>query len=1109
VLRKCADAHRAFTSNRVCSVAVLSAILLAFLAVSPAVAQATLGAAALGGAVHDESGGAIPGAKISITHESSGAVHESESDSAGAFLFPGVPAGTYSVRGEKVGFSSEQMRGVRLDLGGQASVLIELRVGEIRTSITVGPPSATDLTAVSNTIGTIIDSAQMRELPLNGRDFLQLAKLAATTVETSSASNLFSSNVGPPNRTVVLPGTLPNSVSYFLNGINITSSRDGELAMSPSVSAIDQFRIQQSFVMSNQSSHPAIVNIVTRSGTNELHGEAWEFVRNGKLDARSFFAAGPEDLKRNQFGFALGGPVRASRVWFYAFYEALRERKAFSKAGYSPTREMFGGDFAATGRSIFDPATFDPATGTRKPFPNSVIPSNRINSVAASLLTYYRPGSSLSSIPSNVFGTPVNRLNDDQGGVRLDAMLNTRQQVFFQLFRQNTPTDLQELYPLSGLLYMNNADLAMAQHTWTVSPRIANTLRLGFVHSTAIGTNEATGAGPAVASLGISNTFGREGVPAVNLQGYSPFGRSNGDVGNRDNTWQLNEEFTISSGRHAVALGAAFAYRRGWHANGNSAALGSLSFQPAFTAQLTRNEQAELGRIPNTGDAFADFLLGMPSNGLLTGAASVAFRSVEFVPFFHDTWKLRPGLTLNYGLSWQVETPPHPQGKARDIVHTFDNQTGLLKFAGLGQTEPRLAATDMNNVAPRLGVAWRPAFLKDTVVRASAGLYYTPFPWSFAAYPVGPGAPSSAGASFTNAATNPLPVYTLGVNIFPPGGSGGLTPQYATSLPRGTVATALNPGFRTGYVGQWNLSLQHSFSPNDTVQLTYMGSSGHRLANVMDLSQCRPTPDLFCSAAAKRWPRYGLLLYGDSSGNSSYEGLLARYDRRVSSGVNLQFEYAFAKALTDSYQSSLTIYSQMSECRRCSKGPATFDVRHRAVASLIWDVPFGRGRPFARHLPAWADLAAGGWTLTTIATFAGGQPIYLTAPNQTGSALISVLPNRVCDGRSDALSGDIRNNGFLWFNTRCFPAPSPGYFGNSGPTVLNGPGLNNWDIGIHKSFALKPERTRLEVRGELFNAWNHTQFGQPNPNAGAGANFGRISATRPPRLVQLALKIYW
>jgi hypothetical protein len=648
----------------------------------------------------------------------------------------------------------------------------------------------------------------------------------------------------------------------------------------------------------------------------------------------------------------------------------------------------------------------------------------------------------------------------------------------------------------------------MLQDVWTVSPRSVNTLRVGFLQATAIGGNEEPDESSILPSIGIANTFEDDGVTAINLQGYSSFGRSNGEVGNRDNTWQVDEEFSILKGRHNLAIGIGLRYRRGWHLNGNGAAAGRLSFQPTFTAQLTTNVQGQLVPLTNTGNSFADFLLGLPISGMVLGLPQVQYRATQATPFFQDSWKVTSNLTLNFGLSWFLDTPPDPQGWAKNDVHGFDPATGQLIYSGLGQLSPQAMATDWNNFAPRLGVAWKPSFLKDTVVRAGAGTYYSEVPWFLAAYPLEGGSPVGSGVTFTNLQTNPLPTYTMGTNIFPAAPAGVNTP-YPASGPSGSVVGALNPHFRTAYVNQWNLSLQHGIGRNDLFELAYLGSSGTRLPNIWNPSQCQPTSNLFCDPATRPFSSYGLLLYGDSSGNSSYEGLIVKYDHRVASGLSLHVEYAFAKTLTDTYQANLSIYDQISDCRECSKGPATFDVRHRVVGSMVWDLPFGRGQRLARDTPRWFNSAVGGWTFTAIATFSTGQPVPLSAPNQTGSAFINPLPKRVCDGRSDQLSGNIRNNGFLWFDTACFPVPAVGYFGNSGPTVLYGPGLNNWDVGVEKLFVLWREANRLQLRAEIFNAWNHAQFEEPNGNAGAGANFGRISASRPPRLVQVAMKVYW
>src|SRR5262249_32744306 len=278
------------------------------------------------------------------------------------------------------------------------------------------------------------------------------------------------------------------------------------------------------------------------------------------------------------------------------------------------------------------------------------------------------------------------------------------------------------------------------------------------------------------------------------------------------------------------------------------------------------------------------------------------------------------------GLSWFLESPPDPQGWAQSIVHSFDPGTGLVTYAGLGQISSQIMGTDRNNFAPRLGLAWKPGFSRNTVIRVGVGIYYSEFPWVLAAFPELSPSPVAAGQNFTNSLTNPLPTYLLGVNVFPPTPSGGLTNSYASSLPPGAFVTLLNRTYRTTYASQWNLSIQHNVNRNDFVELSYLGSSAHRLPNTIDMGQCRPTPSLLCDPATRPWPRYGLVEDANSAGNSSNHAFISKYEHRMDQGLNLKFEYTFAKALSDTWQATAALANQIAICRRCSKGPTNFDV---------------------------------------------------------------------------------------------------------------------------------------------------------------------------------------
>jgi hypothetical protein len=291
---------------------------------------------------------------------------------------------------------------------------------------------------------------------------------------------------------------------------------------------------------------------------------------------------------------------------------------------------------------------------------------------------------------------------------------------------------------------------------------------------------------------------------------------------------------------------------------------------------------------------------------------------------------------------------------------------------------------------------------------------------------------------------------------------------------------------------------------NDLIEVTYLGNSGHRVINRYDYNQCRPTSTLQCLASTVPYPRYTSLLTSASAGNSSYEALIARLDHRLSAGFNARFEYTLAKAIDDSSEGN---DSQISSCRSCEKTAAAFDTRQRAVVSLIYDLPVGRGRRFGARMSRLADAGAGGWTVTTIGTFQSGTAFQVTAPNLTVSPYGSQRPNRLCDGSSSSLADNLRSDGLKQFNTSCFALPASGYFGNAGRNILYGPGVDNWDIGLQKYFSVT-ERIKFQFRGELFNAFNHAQFGQPNGTFGS-ASFGVVTSAASPRLVQLGLRLLY
>ena len=1070
--------------------------IVAVLTVPSIWAQGVSGSASVAGTVTDTTGAVIPGASVVLLNVERGSEQEVSTNEAGNYAYPDITPGTYSVRVSSDGFQTREVTDLQVQVGQRAAVNVELEVGQVTEVVTV-EAAAVLLETESNAIGTVVDSERVNELPLNGRNFLELALLAGGTAPAEGRAS-FAGQIGHPGRFVVIGGVKAANNSYTINGIQVRGARGGELAVNVSIANVDQFKVQSSFFMPDQGPNPSMVNVTTVGGTNAFHGEAFEFLRNTKLDARNFFSPGPEELKRNQFGFAIGGPIVKDKMWFRTGYEGMRERVAFTRGVFTPTQAMFGGDFSEDPFIIHDPMTLNETAGTRQPFPNQQVPRDRFNSVSENLLQYYLPGASFTQRPNNLFVNPRNVIEDDQLNARVDMQLTDRQSLFTQYMWSDNSAVRPGSFPLSGAFYPNQFWMWMAQHTYTISPKWVSTIRLGVSRNQALFSNEGRDVGDILTPLGITGTFDTRGVFAQRIQGFAGFGRSNGDLGNIDNNYQFDPGFSYITGNHQYRFGASVRYRRTWQQNANAGAHGSLIYNRVYTAQLSRNAAGNLVPAGGSGNAFADYLLGTPDRGSTRGLPMLQYRHTQFMPYVQDTWKVRRNLTLNWGISWFKDTIPNPRGSAADYPHGFDPATGLLEFAVLGQVDPRVIEPDSNNIAPRFGIAWQ---VDDkTVLRAGGGVYFSDMQLielQFAA--VGPPFTNSVDAINTGKL---IPEFIPGVNIFPVIPLPPIDENFASNLPAGITPFTLQEEGRTPYVQQWNLSLQRTLGRSSMLELSYLGNSGHRQQNRYDNNQCQVTADLFCDRATRPYPQYRAILQSDFNANSSFNALVARFHHRMSRGVDLRVEYTFGKALYDGWELGGATNNQIATNRALDKGPTSFNVRNRLVTSLLWELPFGRDRAFGSGMSRAADYVVGGWNVSTIATFSNGLPIFITVPNRTGSPFVGHRPNRTCSGNLSSV--DLRSNR-QFIDTSCFQDTERGFFGNSERAPISGPGLNNFVIGIQKDFELA-ESKLLEFRLEMFNAFNHAQFRNPNGSV-ANRNFGLVSAARQPRVVQMALKL--
>lgn len=1059
------------------------------------------------GEVEDPSGAVIPDCSVVLSSLGTGATLTTQTNETGIFVFPAVPVGSYTLQVAKQGFKAYLLSDFRVTVGQRATHDVVLELGPSAQSVTVeAADSAPLLEPSSNELGTLVEPVSVQQLPLNGRNYLQLGYLSGAAQNGgASTSNFLSAQTGHADRDITIAGTEQDLVGFTINGISVAGSRLGDASLNVSISAIDQFKVVQGFSLPAMGPDPGTVNVVTKSGTNHLHGEAFEFLRNNALDARNFFEAQPHPgpFRRNQFGGALGGPLRPNRLFFFANYEGFRQVLAATQGGFAPTQAMFNGDFSALSAKIYDPQSFDPATGQRQPFPGNVIPPDRINPMARNLLAYYLPGSDYNTHPLNVFGEPLQTESSNQIGLRLDANLGGNHTLFGQYMRENTPVDNHALFPVSGLFYHMNTQLAMVQLTSTLNSHWVNELRLGWTRPSLF--YGGIGQAGLQEQLGLTGTADGNGVPGINLSGFSPFGTSQSLIGNIDNNYQMYESLNYLHGNHEIKLGSSLHYVRTDQESANWNARGTLVFNSVFSAQLAPGANGQLTPLAGTGNSFADLLLGMPVSGTVTSMPRTHFRWTEVEPYFQDTWKPRPSFTINFGLGWYLATPPNPSGHDKKYPHAFDFQTGKVLFAALGQISPEVYRTDWNNFFPRLGFAWQPKSWSGTVIRAGAGVYY---PSQRALYQLfaitAPGV--SIVQSIANSPYNSQPTYVLGQNVFPPISQAPITTEFANNLTGTTFA--LDQGVRTPYSEQWNFSIQHSLGNNTLVELAYIGSQSRKLPIRWNADDCSAPGSLVCSASAVPYPQYSYVFFAANAAFASYNALTAKFQREFSGGFSFLANYTWSKALTNTMQGGANSpLNQMASCRDCDKGMAGFKIPQRLVTATVWELPVGSGRRLLGGMsPLWNGFA-GGWTVNGITTFSTGNPFTVNAPNNTAAVLTNFRANRLCNGRTKLGHRNLRTNGLYWIDPACFATPPAGFFGDSGANIITGPGLNDWDLALEKNFQFR-ESWRLQFRTEFFNAWNHAQFENRDSTVG-DANLGQVTQAWDPREIQFGLKLLW
>jgi hypothetical protein len=1078
------------------------------------------------GTVTDESGASIPDVDITALNTATSSERRVVTNASGLYTIPFLVPGTYNLTVHKQGFRQVKQENVRLEVNQTMRLDFQLVVGAVTETVNV-TASAPLIESDTSAVGQVIETKAIQDLPLNGRNFVQLAILGPGV-----------SGVGYGSRGTIMSGTRPDDLrpgsELFANGNREGSNNflmDGadnnerltlSIVLRPSVEAVREFKIQTNLFAADQGRNSgATVNVITKSGSNEWHGSAYEFLRNDHLDARNYFARGdqpPPAFRQNQFGASFGGRVIPNKLFFFANYEGFRRRLERTFVNTVPLAEVRGGDFTNV-RDVFDPLTTRPEAGVssgyvRDPFPGRRIPSNRFDSVMGRVIQAY-PMPQTAGLTNNHITNPKDKQRWDQGDLRMDWNWNETNTVFGRFSRQDTITTRPSTFEpvtipgMSIPVSLGNEDTFAGDSTlkaynavlnWihTFNPSLIMEAKLGFARFNLVFLQEGASPGAQLGEkLGVKGSNqgpNSDGIPIFSPAGYTGIGQTRSlPIYRVENTYHPNVAFTNIRGRHTLKFGFEMRRRQVTQYQTNR---GNGRFNFARTFTDNPNSTA------NTGDAMAALLLGTGST--IEQDFTLVFpgmRFSEYNTYIQDDWKVSDRLTLNLGLRYEYDTPAT---EVANRMTNFDVVTGKLLIAGFNTDAATGVSLSKLNFAPRFGFAYR--LRQGTVLRGGYGIFYNPA-GSESVYlrrhrqlPFGP----INAEDIFQFNSNPRRVQD-GLRPIP-----NLDFNVVANNPSGNMLAVI-PQFRSGYAQQLNFQIQQQMPWDTVAKVGYVGNLGRRLDMSYNYNQQVPGPGV----PAPRRPLYTIapnvlsVDYNVADGLSNYHSLQATLEKRFSSGLGFLAAYTWAHSI-DIVPNAFGgadngPFPQDPRFRNLDRGTSGFDIQHRFVTSANYALPFGKGRKHSLGNTA-MDTILGGWDTNLIMTAQTGLPF---TPSLANAAVVNAggsRPQRFKVGTID------NPDPAKWFDTSFNTAdaawglPAQYTYGNGGRNILRGPGRINFDFSVFKDFSWS-EKWNIQFRAEMFNLFNTPQFSQPNASIG-DPNAGRITAIAGiPRQVQLGLRV--
>lgn len=1066
----------------------------------PAVLSAQVSTGTIMGRVIDPSGAAVAGANITVTEQNTGISVSTKTAASGSYSVPLLKPGLYTVTAKARGFQSAQRTNMTLQVQATLTADFQLTLGTVSQKVTVVGSGGPVIQTASAEVGNVISSQPVEQLPLNGRNFSELAYVAPGTNQGPYGGIRTSGNGNETQRAgaeIIANGARGSFNEYLVDGLDDRDESVGTIKVFPLVEDIQEFKVETGNYDAEFGAGGAVVNVITRSGTNKLHGSAFEFFRNSGLDSREYFDSSIPAFHQNQFGFSLGGPIRKNNTFFFGDYQGYYMNQATTEITSVPTALERTGNFSDIKNVIYDPTTFNPLTSSRTPFAGNIIPAGDISSEAQRLLALY-PLPNLPGVANNFTSTPVEVLRQQQFDIRIDHYLSSRDSLFGRItdgtatvrWPDDPPRIGGNINPVGYInsLRNNNAPSTQAtvQETHTFTPTLINQFAIGYtrfglaVYPFDQGLNTAAGLGLAgadtsptassISNLSISGITEIE--PANNIPEVVP-----------QNEWQVNDTLAWVKGTHSMKFGVQIIrYNMGFFQLVTPS--GGLSFSGVYT-----NNPASPG---GTGYGAADFMLGLPVSG--SKSAYNQGTPWEFNPqygaFFQDQWRVRPKLTVNWGIRYDL-LPPGVEKFNRQS--DFDPATGGIALAGQNGISRGILDTQYTNFSPRIGLAYM--LTPNTVIRAGYGLFYF--------NELGTGgsarlffAPPFTSNNFADNCSATAPCLNLAAGI------PSLTSS--TTLPAPVYQTLANP---TENVQQWNFTVQRQVSKNTMVQVGYVGNKGTNLELALNTDTATPGPGSV--SAREPWPAYSSISAWEPMGNSSYNSLQVSVEHRLSHGFWVLGSYTWSRSLDEGGGGNSSNGDPRNNIQNpldvaASYGLSDFNVPQRLTLDHLYELPLGKGERFFNHAGGAEQALLGGWDLRGILTVQNGPPFTLFTSTATSNTGTFQWPNRICNG---SLSGSARSV-HAWFNTACFVSPPSYQFGNAGRDYLQGPGIATYDFALDKEFRLT-ERFGLTFRTEYFNLLNHPNFNFPYNDTGVPSTGTITSVITNARQIQFALRLHF